>query len=562
MTIPEKNIIEAYTLENAIKHEGKANPNSVLNSLFAEGLEKSEIKETISLITKTIEEINNYSLKEQNEKFETLKEQVHKREIREGLPPLPEAENEKVIMRIAPFPSGPLHIGNARPLILNDEYCKKYHGKLYLVMDDTIGSELKPIEPAAYQLIEEGVKWLGVNFQKEIFYKSDRIEKYYEYALELLEKGYMYICDCNNQEWKTLRDKGIECPCRHLSPEKQLARWEKMKKANEGEMCVRLKTNMQDPDPAFRDRVMFKISDRPHARIGTKYRVYPSMEFSWAIDDHILGTTHVLRGIEHQMSTRVQNFIRKIFKWPDPVSIYNGHYAIEGIKISKSKGAKEVKSGEYIGWNDPRLWSLQSLKDRGIKPESIREFIIGAGLTKSNSTVGVDILYALNRKYLLAIPRYFFVENPQKITIGGCPNLNNSLPFHPTENLGKRAYKTHNEFLIPQEELILMNHANYRLINLLNFRCIKINPTEQEKFSFISEKADKTLNTRNIEWVSATPNNYKVKIRMDDGRILSGLGEPALEKLKVSQTIFFEKFGFVTLYKKSKEELEFWFTHR
>ncbi len=562
MAIPKKDVIMAYALENAIKHNGKANQGSVLSSLFVEGLEKSEIKKAIPEIQNVLNEVHNKSLDEQKLEFETLKEKLHKRVEREGLQDLPNAEKGKVILRIAPFPSGPLHIGNARPLILNDEYAKIYSGKLYLVMDDTIGSKIKPIAKEAYKLIEEGVKWLGVKYDKKIIYKSDRIETYYQYAEELLIKGYMYVCNCEQNAWKKLKDEKTDCPCRNLLPEEQIKRWKEMKTAKEGSMCVRLKTSMKDSDPAFRDRVMFKISDRPHARKGKKYRVYPSMEFSWAIDDNLIGTTHVLRGIEHHMSTRVQDFIRKIFNWKNPESIYNGHYAIEGVKVSKSKGAREVTSGEYIGWNDPRLWSLQSLRDRGLKPEAIREFILSMGITKSNSTVGVDILYAHNRKLLTKVPRYLFVENPQKIIIKGCPELNTPLPFHPSEKIGKRAYKTHNEFLIPHEELILMNNGNYRLMHLMNFKTIKINSIEPETFSFISEKPDKESKYKTISWVPATPDNLSVKIRMPDNSIRKGLGEPALEKLKIGENIHFEKVGFVRLHKKTKNEMEFWFTHR
>ena len=125
-------------------------------------------------------------------------------------------------------------------------------------------------------------------------------------------------------------------------------------------MVVRLKTSMSDSDPAFRDRVMFRISDRPHAKLGTKYRVYPMLDFAFAIDDHFLGITHILRGMELAIETRVEKFIWDIFKWKHPEVIYNGHFEIEGVKLSKSKCAIEVKSKRYSGWNDPRTWSLHS----------------------------------------------------------------------------------------------------------------------------------------------------------------------------------------------------------
>jgi len=370
----------------------------------------------------------------------------------------------------------------------------------------------------------------------------------------------MYVCDCSQEEMHDLRVKGVACGCREYPAEIQFKRWEKMFEAKEGSMTVRIKTDMQDSDPAFRDRVMFKISDRPHPRTKTKYRIYPSMEFSWAIDDHLLGVTHIVRGIEHHMSTRIQDFIRNIFKWKNPESIYNGHFAIKGIKISKSKGAQEVKSGAFIGWNDPRTWSLQSLRDRGITQEAIKQFVLNMGLKKTNTIIPVDVLYTLNRKILNDVQRYFFIENPFKITIQGCPELTAKLPLHPNGKLGHRTYQTTQNFLIPQQDAENMQDNNYRLMHLLNFKSDIIG-LKPRTYSFLSEDPDNELETKFIHWLPHTPYNIKVEIRMDDGSIKIGLGEPELTKLKVGTTIQFERFGFVKLHKRSKDKLEFWFAH-
>jgi glutamyl-tRNA synthetase len=317
---------------------------------------------------------------------------------------------------------------------------------------------------------------------------------------------------------------------------------------------------MQDPDPAFRDRVMFKISDRTHPKTGNKYRVYPSMEFSWGIDDHLFGMTHIIRGIEHQMSTRVQDFIRDIFSWEHPVSRYTGLLVLEGVKVSKSKGAAEVTSGQYIGWNDPRLWSLQSLRDRGILPESIREFIVSQGMSKSNTTVPIDVLYSINKKHLENVSRYFFVPKPVKIRIAGCPELEAELPLHPSENKGHRSYKTGQEFIISEDDLSC-EPANYRMMHLLNFKMIKLHALKNHEFSFISVNPEPELKAKFIQWLPSE-GNIKVKVRMPDNSIIEGLGEGALKKLKEDEIIQFERFGFVKLYKKEKDEMEFWFAHK
>ena len=114
------------------------------------------------------------SLDEQTKKLEKLApEMLEKKKIVEEriLHELPNVKG-KVVMRFAPYPSGPIHVGNARQAILNDEYVKKYKGKLLLVIDDTIGSAKKNIVKEAYDLIPESLKWLEVKFDKKIIYNT------------------------------------------------------------------------------------------------------------------------------------------------------------------------------------------------------------------------------------------------------------------------------------------------------------------------------------------------------------------------------------------------------
>ena len=96
----------------------------------------------------------------------------------------------------APYPSGPLHIGNARAFVLNDAYAKRYHGRLLLVFDDTIGSEDKPLLPEAFDQIKEGLDWAGVEYH-DVLYKSDRIPLHYEWAEKLLATGEAYVDECD-----------------------------------------------------------------------------------------------------------------------------------------------------------------------------------------------------------------------------------------------------------------------------------------------------------------------------------------------------------------------------
>ena len=147
-----KTVILKHALLNASEHEGKANVQAVLGKLIAELPEtKNKIPEIMVEINKIVKEVNSINIEQQKEKIDQLgvKKVGKKTRNVSELPELPNAKKGKVVMRLAPYPSGPLHIGNVRMVILNDEYVKRYKGKLLLVMDDTIGSEEKFILPEA-----------------------------------------------------------------------------------------------------------------------------------------------------------------------------------------------------------------------------------------------------------------------------------------------------------------------------------------------------------------------------------------------------------------------------
>jgi len=401
--VEEKKIL-AYALKNAIEHKGKAQENSVLSSLFHEGLGKDEVKNIMPLIQKTVIQVNSLPLQEQEKSFSALEKETGKREERIGLQELPNAKKGKVVLRLAPFPSGALHIGNARTALLNAMYSEKYNGKLYFMLDDTIGSEKKQLIKEAYKIIPEELNWLKVKYKKPILYKSDRLKIYYKYAEMLIKKGKAYVCSCNAEALRENRKLERECSCRQFPIKEQLKKWKKMlgKKTKEGECTLRIKTSMQDKNPAFRDRVLFRVCEREHPRVGKKYKVWPLLELSWAIDDHLLGITHIVRGKDLMMESEMEKYIWDIFGWKHPELLHNGLMRLEGlgVKISKSKAQQDVKSGKFTGWHDPRTWSITSLRKRGFLPEAIRKFIEDIGLNQKDIVVPIDILYAENRKLL------------------------------------------------------------------------------------------------------------------------------------------------------------------
>lgn len=557
-TFDEKKI-EAYALANALAHDGKAQVGAVLPKLFQEGLQKEQIKEVMPLIQKVVKKINSMKIEEQKRLFSEFEKIVKKREEREGLPPLPNAQG-KVVMRFAPYPSGPLHIGNAKAVILNDEYCKMYKGKLLLVIDDTIGSEEKEIAKEAYDLIPESLGWFNVNYQKPIIYKSDRLNIYYSYAEQLIRKKKAYVCFCDAETLHKNRERGIECEHRNYDIIKNLEEWNNMLDYDykPGEATLRIKTDMKHKNPAFRDRVLFRISDRKHPRVGNKFRVWPMLEFSWAIDDYLLGVTHILRGKDLMMESEMEKYIWGIFGWRQPTIIHSGLIKIAGAKISKSKAQKEVAQGVYKGWDDPRTWSLQSLKRRGIRPEAIRAFLLSNGLTQTESTIPVENLYKENKKFIEQSNRFFFLPEPVKIKVKSAPRMKAKVPLHPDHlERGYRNFDTFEDFYIQKKdaEFIEKNKGkNYRFMHLFNF-------VKSNYFEFVSKEHDARLDAKLIHWLPAVKELVKTEVVMPDGEIVKGLAEPMVREMKVNDICQFERFGFVRLDEKKKDKLVFWFAH-
>ncbi|MDD5416409.1 MAG: glutamate--tRNA ligase [Candidatus Aenigmarchaeota archaeon] len=544
-----ENIILKHALLNAIQYNGKANENAVLGKVLSEVPEARKNVELVrKSITKIVAKVNKMKPEEQQKLIKGFKvEKVEKKE-REGLPPLTDAVDKKVVMRLAPFPSGPLHIGNAKQFIINDWYVKHYGGKLILFIDDTMGSMEKQIVKDAYDLIPEGLTWLGIKYDKKIYYKSDRLDIYYKYAEELIKKDKAYVCECGLNELRELRAQKKECIHRQRSVDENLKFWNDMLKGKykEGEVTLRIKTDMNHPNPAFRDRVLFRVSDRVHPRVKNKYKVWPLLEFSWAVDDHLCGITHILRGKDLMMESEMERYIWDIFGWKHPVIIHTGKFMIDGVNLSKSKAQHEVASGEYSGWDDPRTWSLQSLKRRGFKPEAIRNFIISFGVTEHEANVSVDKLYSENRKLIDSkSERYFFVSDPVEITLNKIPARSAKAPLFP----GKRKFRkipVTKKIYVDKIDFVANREKEVRLMHLCN-----IDLDKKAKFTGKTMK-----DIPKIHWVSSK--HVKIKIVLDNGKTIEGLAEPAVAKVKPNQMVQFERLFFVRADKKNL----FYYAHK
>ena len=155
----------------------------------------------------------------ENESPDALEKKVKER--REGLPPLPNAESGKVVLRFAPNPNGPLSLGHARGVVINSELARMYDGEVILRFDDT-DTVVKRPDPEAYALIEEDFVWLAGKAPDRILKASDRMDVYLEHASLALRENHAYVCQCTADEFKEFRMSKPECPCRNRASEENL----------------------------------------------------------------------------------------------------------------------------------------------------------------------------------------------------------------------------------------------------------------------------------------------------------------------------------------------------
>lgn len=464
------------------------------------------------------------------------------------LPPLAGAVDGHVVLRMAPFPSGGLHIGSARMIFVNDYYRRLYHGQLLLVFDDTIGSEEKRIDLELFDVIRRDLEIAGA-VPDAVYYKSDRIPSFYPWARRVIELGGAYVCTCPAELLRENRAKGLACAERGQTQEASLEGWEKMLGGayGEGTAVLRLRTDLQDPDPAFRDRVLFRISEADHPRVGHRYRVWPLLEFSWAVDDLELGISHVIRGKDLVMEDRMEQYLWNLWGRTGPPFLHWGLLRLREAKISKSKSYLEVKSGEYDGWADPRTWSIASLDRRGISPEAIRRFTLSFGLSLADIEVPAETLYAENRAIVDAsTPRRAFVPDPVRVDVAGFPaDLGSaSLANHPDRpELGRRTVVGGPSFWLPRADLLRTAGTEVRLKDLANIRLPPgAGTSEGPVAAEFTTKENRKL--PRIQWVGVE-GAVPVDLLGIEGQHQRGIGEAALADAQPRDRFQFERVGFV-----------------
>ncbi len=552
-----------WVLKNAYEHDGKAELGAVVSKIIGEHTElRKNINNIIPKIKEIIHSVNKMSSEKQLEELENnhpeLLEEDKEEEVRK-LPELSDAENG-VVMRLAPNPNGPIHLGHTRMIILNDEYVKKYGGTLILKYDDTDPkNENKKPTKLGYESIKKDLDWFGINPDK-IVYASDNIPRYYDVFEELLEQNNAYVCDCDWEKWKEMKARGEPCSCRNLSAEDNIKRWNKMLNGDysEGEAVARVKTDINHKDPAERDWAAFRIIENPeHVRVGNKYCVWPLMDFGNGVDDYDNNTTHILRGMDLAISERRQKWLYNYMGWEYPSTITYGHLMIEGAgTFSKSKIKEGIRNDKYSGWDDPRLGTIISLRRRGFQPDAIREFIKSMSLGGKDVRISFSKLESFNKKLIDPdSDRYFFVNNPKDLIVEEVKSpveLRVSLsPYNKKKYKNYFLKKKKQKFFISNNDFTKICEGDiFRLKDLFNVRVENKNK-EKMKGVYSDEQSISKGNPK-IQWVKKDM-SIIVNVLMPDATRIKGYGEEYLKNLKFGEIVQFERFGFVKLEEKGSK---------
>lgn len=457
-------LIRNLALQNSYQYDGKGQAGSVISRIMGSRSDLRQFGKIIApLVAKEVTIANKLAEENGVEHIRQILESVapellekKEQKRREGLPELPNLSNRKPVLRFAPNPNGPLSFGHSRGLVINGEYARNLGGELILRFDDT-DTTVKPPMLSAYESIPKQQEQLCGFPAHRIVIASERMDRYHEYAKKSIETDFAYVCTCSGDDFREFRLKNENCPCRINNIETNLELWGKMNQVdgfNPGDAVLRMKTGMDQKNPALRDWPAARIQTNAHPRVGDKWRVWPLLDFQSAIEDHLQGVTHIIRGKDLMDSTRKQKLLYEHFGWTYPETIYWGRVKVHEFgSFSTSQMKKDIAEGKFDDWDDPRLPTLSALFRRGIKPEALRSFWIELALTQKDIAVPLSTLYSHNTKVIEPnAPRLSFVRNPVEIQLSGDYPSSLSISSHPETEMDHRVITIQSSIFIERED--------------------------------------------------------------------------------------------------------------
>ncbi len=320
------------------------------------------------------------------------------------------------VTRFAPSPTGYLHIGGARTALFNWAYAKGNGGKMLLRIEDT---DRERSTDAATKAILEGLTWLGLTWDGEAVSQHSRMTRHAEVAHELLDKGQAYYCYCSPEELTAMREKAEaeKRPIRYDGTWRNRAAADapagikpviRFKSPQEGETVV---------DDQAQGRVVIPNKDLDDLII-LRSDGNPTYNLSVVVDDHDMGVTHIIRGVDHLTNAARQMQIYRAMGWTVPsmthVPLIHGP---DGAKLSKRHGALGVEAYRAMGYLPAALrnylarlgWSHGD--DEIFSTEELVRWFDLDGIGKSASRFDFAKLENLNGHYIRHTPDAELLEH-------------------------------------------------------------------------------------------------------------------------------------------------------
>ncbi|HSP13338.1 MAG TPA: glutamine--tRNA ligase/YqeY domain fusion protein [Thermoanaerobaculia bacterium] len=368
-----------------------------------------------------------------------------------------------VVTRFPPEPNGYLHIGHAKSICLNFGVAMEYGGHCNLRFDDT-NPEKEDIEYA--EAIKSDVKWLGFDWQQNLFHAADYFDQLYEWAESLIQAGKAYVDSSSADEIRTMRgtltEPGNESPYRNRTAAENLDLFRRMRAGEfpDGAHVLRAKIDMSSPNVNMRDPVLYRIRHETHHRTGDKWCIYPLYDFAHPPSDAIEHVTHSLCTLEFEDHRPLYDWLIENLPVPSrPQQIEFARLNLNYTVMSKRKLLRLVEEGHVRGWDDPRMPTLAGLRRRGYTPASIRNFCDRVGVARRENVIDVALLEFSVREDLNKIaPRVMGVLRPLRVVIENYPEGKSEeleSPNNPEdESMGKRKVPFSKVLYIEQDDFM------------------------------------------------------------------------------------------------------------
>jgi glutamyl-tRNA synthetase len=320
-----------------------------------------------------------------------------------------------LVTRFPPEPSGFLHIGHGKAIVLNEYFAHRLPGgRLICRFDDTNPSK-ESME--FHNAILHDLKLLEVVPDK-VSYSSDYFQDMYEYALQLIKDGNAFADDSELGKGGEERKNRLPSKRRAMSVEETL-RWFAEMKAGTAQgrrWCLRAKIAYDSSNGALRDPVIYRCNATTHHRTGTKWNIYPTYDFCSPILDSIEGVTLALRTNEYRDRNAQYEWFQKALGLRS-VEIWDfSRMNFVRTVLSKRKLTKIVNEGKVWGWDDPRMPTIRGIIRRGMTVPALREFMLQQGPSRNILNLEWGALWTLNKKHIDPIaPRFTAIAQHQAV---------------------------------------------------------------------------------------------------------------------------------------------------